>query len=751
MRFYNYILGIIAIGLIAILNTSCSNNKTTNIDEKEQHFVDSVVNRLTLKQKIGQLCQFNTLGNINQMINLVKNDEVGSFLNVNDPEQINQLQKAALESPSGIPLIMGRDVIHGYKTVFPIPIGQASSFDTSLVRQACSIAAEEAASDGIRWTFSPMVDIARDPRWGRIAEGYGEDTYLASAMGIAAVKGYQGDNLNNPKSIAACVKHFAGYGAATAGRDYNSTFIPERQLRNVYLPPFKAVVKSGCASVMTSFNDNDGVPSTGNYHILTDILRFEWKFDGFVVTDWNSMSEMINHGFCADSENAALMAVTAGTDMEMCSRCYADNLENLVKKGVINEQLITERVKNIVRIKYRLGLFSNPYVNIPQEVKYSQKNLDVALKMSEESAILLKNEKVLPFGSNVKKILLTGPMADAPYDQLGTWCMDGESSHTITPLKAFQNSSYEVVYIPGIKYCRDKNTSEFQQVINAAKTVDAIVFVGGEESIMSGEAHSLSNIHLQGAQSELISQLSKVNKPLVTVIMAGRSLIIGEELDKSEAMLYWFHPGTMGGTALVNLLSGKAIPSAKTPVTFPKSEGQIPIYYNQNSTGRPASGKEPLLDEIPLNEKQTSLGYTSYYLDSGFGPLIPFGYGLSYTTFSFENLKINSNTFSINDTIEVSFNIKNTGDYDGVSIPQLYIRDLFGSITRPIKELKRFARVAVNKSSSIEYTFKLPVTDLAFCGMYFVDTIEPGKYKLWIAEDSSLQNALEYDFEVVIK
>ncbi|MBO7142694.1 MAG: glycosyl hydrolase, partial [Bacteroidales bacterium] len=447
----------------AVVLAGCGNPKTQSTGSAEDRFVDSVVNSLTIEQKIGQLNQLSASG-VEEMEKLAAQGLLGSILNESNLDNLHRIQKAAIDNPPHIPILISRDVIHGYKTIFPIPLGQAASFDPELVRHGSEISALEAASDGIRWTFSPMLDIARDPRWGRIAEGYGEDPYLTSVMGAAAVKGYQGDDLKNPQSIAACAKHFVGYGAATGGRDYNSTFIPMRLLRNVYLPPFRAAAEAGCSTYMSSFNDNDGVPSTGNKLILTDILRNEWGFDGFVVSDWFSIGEMINHGFAADMKDAAAKAINAGLDMDMVANAYVDHLQDLVKEGKVKESKITEACKNIVRIKYRLGLFENPYPTVPQSVKYAGEHLVAALKTAEESAVMLKNNGALPL-KNAKKILLCGPMADAPHDQLGTWVFDGEKDHTVTPLAAFKQAEYDVTYIPGLTYSRDNNTSKFAEVV----------------------------------------------------------------------------------------------------------------------------------------------------------------------------------------------------------------------------------------------------------------------------------------------
>ena len=738
---------------IALLFASCGNKSQQSQNAEEQRFVDSVVSRMDLQQKIGQLVQYTGMSStsIDELEQIARNGMLGSILNEVNPENVNRLQKAALESPSGIPILFGRDVIHGYKTIFPIPLGQAASFDTALVRRANEIAALEATSDGVRWTFSPMIDIARDPRWGRIAEGYGEDPYLTSVMAAAAVRGYQGNgNLSSPSSIAACAKHYAAYGAAVAGRDYNSTFVPLKQLHNVYLPPYEAAVKAGLLTVMSSFNDNDGVPSSGNKYILTDVLRDMWGFDGFVVSDWYSIGEMTTHGFCTDEKDAAYKAITAGMDMEMVSQCYLNNLEELVKEGKISEDLITERCKNIVRVKYRLGLFDNPYVVTSQDVKYAPEHLAAAQKAAEESAVLIKNDKnTLPLAANVKRILVTGPLADAPLDQLGTWIPDGEKDHTITPLRALQDDgNYQITYVPALDNSRDSKTDGISKAVAAARNADVVLFIGGEESALSGESRSLANINLHGAQSQLLEALKKTGKPVVAVLMAGRPLTIRKDMDNCDAMIYMFHPGTMGGPALVNILSGKVNPSGKLPVTFPMSVGQVPVYYGENMTGRPASGTEILLDSMSDGMNPAYLVYCSYHLDDGSRPLLPFGYGLSYTTFKYSDLTISDTIFSQGDVIKVTCKVANTGSVDGATVVQLYVRDEVASITRPVLELKDFCRVDVPAGQTVDVSFDLPVSRLEFFGLDNKYVLEPGKFKLWIAQDSQLKDALEANFEV---
>ena len=696
--------------------------------------------------------QVSPYGSEEEMLGLVRAGKVGSFLNLTSAELVNKLQEVAVkESRLGIPLLMSRDVIHGYKTIFPIPLGQAATFHPELVQAGARVAAVEASSDGIRWTFAPMIDVSRDARWGRMAESCGEDPYLNAVMGVAMVKGFQGDSLNNPTSMAACAKHFAAYGAAEGGKDYNSTFIPERVLRNVYLPPFEAVAKAGCATFMTSFNDNDGVPSTGNPFLLKQVLRDEWKYDGMVVTDWASATEMIAHGFCKDRKEAAEKAINAGVDMEMVSASFLENLETLVKENKVSEKVIDEAVRNILRLKFRLGLFEQPYIVTEQSVKYAPEHLAKAKEAAEQSVILLKNEEeVLPLGNSIRTLAVVGPMADAPHDQMGTWVFDGEKSHTQTPLQALRSmygDKVQILYEPGVAYSRDKRTAGIAKAVAAARRADVVVAFVGEEAILSGEAHSLADLNLRGAQQELIQALSQTGRPLVTVVMAGRPLTIGKQVEESDAVLYSFHPGTMGGPALADLLFGKRVPCGKTPVTFPRMSGQVPIYYAHHHTGRAPSGSETLIDDIPLEAGQTSLGCTSFYMDAGFGPLFPFGYGLSYAQFEYSQLKLSSEKLSQDGVLTASVQLTNTGKYEGTEVVQLYVGDKVGSVTRPVKELKAFQRISLKPGESQVVAFKLPVSDLAFWNVDMKKVVEPGEFTLWIGSHS--EEGLSAGFEVI--
>lgn len=721
-------------------------DKDTAIEKK----VERLLGEMTLEEKIGQMNQLSPW-DYDDLAEKVRRGEVGSILNCTDPEQVNRIQRVAMEeSRLGIPLIVARDVIHGYRTIFPIPLGQAASFNPELVERGARVAAVEASADGIRWTFAPMIDVSRDPRWGRIAESLGEDPYLTSVLGAAMIRGFQGDSLNDPASVAACAKHFVAYGASEGGRDYNSTYIPERQLRNVYLPPFKAAKDAGCATFMTSFNDNDGIPSTANSFVLRDILRNEWGFDGMVVSDWTSVTEMISHGFCVDAKDAAEKAVNAGVDMDMVSEAYIGNLVRSVEEGKVSMQVIDDAVRNILRLKFRMGLLDNPYVDTSLHVDYAPAHLDAAREAVEQSVILLKNDAgTLPLGKGIRTVAVVGPMADAPYEQMGTWTFDGERQHTVTPLAALRQmygDRVRIIYEPALAYTRDKSQAGIARAVNAARRADVVIAFVGEEAILSGEAHSLADVELQGAQRQLLKAIAGTGRPLVTVVMAGRPLVLTEEAEVSEALLFSFHPGTMGGPAIADILFGKVNPSGRTPVTFPRMTGQVPVYYAQNSTGRPAHPDEMLIDEIPVEAGQTSVGCRSFYLDAGSTPLFPFGYGLSYTTFEYSDLRLSSDTYGADDEISLTFNLRNSGGCDGTEVVQVYVRDLVGSITRPVRELKGFRRIFLRSGESQEVTFTIPVRDLAFWGIDMTYDVEPGQFTLWVGPDSA--SGLSADFTV---
>ncbi|MBR5019547.1 MAG: glycoside hydrolase family 3 C-terminal domain-containing protein [Bacteroidales bacterium] len=733
---------------LLLLAAACSSPKESTVGSGNdtERRIDMLLSQMTLAEKIGQMNQVSVGGEISNYSEALRNGQIGSILNEVDPVRLNEYQRICVEeSRLGIPLLVGRDVIHGFHTIFPIPLGLAATFDPALVEAGARVAAIEATAQGVRWTFSPMLDIARDPRWGRMAEGSGEDPWLDSRMGEAMVRGYQGAALDST-SLAACVKHYVGYGAAEGGRDYNSTYLTERQLRNVYLPPFEAAVKAGAMTLMTSFNDNDGVPSTGNTFILKDVLREEWGFDGLVVTDWNSMGEMIQHGFGTDRKDVAAKAVNAGVDMDMMTFGFISHLEELVRSGKVKESSIDAAVRNILRVKILLGLFEHPYVDVEagRQVQYAAEHLDAARRAAEESVILLKNDGVLPLDAGrIRTILVTGPMADAPHDQLGTWSFDGQKEHTVTPLKALQERfPGKVVYVPGLAYSREKR-ARFDEVVAAARRADVVLAFLGEEAILSGEAHCLADLNLIGSQSDLLAALKAAGKPVVATVMAGRPLTIERDLPNCDALLYAFHPGTMGGPALANILFGDVNPSGKTPVTFLRTVGQAPLYYSHNMTGRPYGG-EKLLSDIEQEAGQTSLGNTSYYLDYGAYPLFPFGYGLSFTTFAYSDISLDREVYPADGTLTVSYTLTNTGERAGTEVVQVYVRDVVGSITRPVKELKAFERVTLQAGESRSLQVQIPVARLAFYGLDGVKKVEPGDFQLWFAGDSASGEPLAF-------
>lgn len=733
-----------------ILPISAAKMQTSRDSEIEKN-VWELIAKMTLDEKIGQLNQLSGWGYHPQMTAQIRSGMVGSLLNEVDPVTVNRLQKVAVDSTRlGIPLIFARDVIHGYKTIFPIPLGQAATWDYDIVKEGARISADEASSAGIRWTFSPMLDVARDARWGRIAEGFGEDTYLTNYLGQAMIHGYQGDDLSDPSTMAACAKHFAAYGAAESGRDYNTTWVPEQLLRDVYLPPFKGAVEAGAETFMCSFNDINGVPSSGNKWLLKDVLRDEWGFDGLMVSDWGSIQQMIPHGYSKDLRQAAEQAANAGVDMDMEGYAYIGNLKDLVAKGEVKEATVDSLVANVLRTKYRLGLFENPYVDEKRMNRYFlPTSLEAAQKCAEEAAILLTNNGVLPINNKqVKKIAVIGPMADAAHDQNGTWCFDLEKERTITPLAALTKKygKKNVAYAKGLPHTRSESQEGFDEALATAKNSDIVLYFCGEEAVLSGEAHSRADISLPGAQTELLRQLKATGKPVVMIVMAGRPLTLPEEKELADAILFNFHPGTMGGPALTALLSGDANPSGRLPVSMPFMSGQEPYYYNRKNTGRPAQGMT-LMKDIELEAGQTSTGCTSYYLDAGDGALFPFGYGLSYTTFEYSAPTLSASEIDPDGALTVTCEITNTGSREGTEVAQLYVRDLVGSYIRPIRELKGFERVTLAPGESRTLTFTLPASELSFFGPDGKFIVEPGDFQLWVAPDCVSGSPV--DFKVV--
>ncbi|NOQ25171.1 MAG: glycosyl hydrolase [Bacteroidales bacterium] len=710
---------------------------------KEDSKIDKLVQQMTLEEKIGQMNQvmnfIDTMPIDPYFYNLIQEGKIGSVLNAYSPEMIKEMQRIAVEeSRLGIPLLVGRDVIHGYRTIFPVNIGLAATFNTELVKEIAKIAAIEARSEGVNWTFAPMMDISRDPRWGRMVESCGEDPYVAEQMAIASIRGFQGKNGFNSNSIAATAKHYVGYGAAIGGRDYNTTLIPEAELRNVYLRPFKAAVNENVATVMAGFNELNGVPTSGNIHTIRDILKNEWGFKGFVVSDWASIKNLEVHAYAKDSSDATIKALQAGVDMDMCSLYYLDKIKELVLKGSLSEELIDDAVRRILKIKFELGLFENPYANKDNKL-ITEQALDIAKKAVIQSTVLLQNKnKILPLSKDINKVAVIGPLADAPYEQMGTWVFDGKSENTVTPLKALREylGNKKINYAPGLKISRTRDKKAFADAIKAAKNSDVVLLFMGDESILTGEAHCRAKLTLPGYQNELITEISKLGKPTVLVIMSGIIHMIEPYLEQVDALLYGWHPGTMGGPGYVDLLFGLESPSGKLPMTFPRTEGQIPIYYNHNNTGHPASDESWVrMYDIPLKAWQTSLGNTNHYLDYGFEPLFEFGFGLSYTEFNYSDIKLSKETISLDDSLIITARIKNIGGFKAEDVAQLYIRDLVGDIVRPVKELKGFQRISLNPGEEKIVEFILYPKDLEFHnGKKWL--IEPGDFHVWIGNSS---------------
>jgi beta-glucosidase len=707
--------------------------------------INALVARMTLDEKIGQMSQSTEMriplsDSIRQEI---RASRWGSFLNAGGPADRAEAQRIATkETRLGIPLLFGRDVIHGYRTIFPIPLGQSASWNPELIQAAARVAAQEASAEGIRWAFAPMMDITRDPRWGRVAEGLGEDPYLVSQLATAMIRGFQTESLNAPDAVAACAKHFVGYGAAESGREYNSTWIPEILLRDVHLPPFQAAREAGVASFMTGFNALNGVPVTGNVFTLRQILRQEWSFDGLVVSDYTAIPEMIPHGFAADASDAARKAVQAGVDMEMVSTTYFDHLKALVAAHKVEMKDIDAAVGNILRLKFRLGLF-DAATGPPKDVQVTSAALQTAAALQTskdiaiQSTVLLKNERdLLPLSrSTTAKIAVIGPLADSPVDQMGTWVMDGRPDEVQTPLKALRGElgDARILYSPALKNSRDTGHDGFADAIEKAKAADVILLFLGEEQILSGEAHSRAFLDLPGAQEALVEELAHLQKPMIAIIMAGRPLTFHAAATHLNAILYAWHPGTMGGPAIADLLFGRAVPSGKLTMTFPRTVGQIPIYYAHLNTGRPASTSEL---GIPLGNPVNPVGYTSKYVDVDFTPEYPFGYGLSYTKFEYSNLQISARTLG-NDRLTVSAQVTNTGSRDADEIVQLYVHQEAASVARPVRQLKGFRRIHLKAGEKRSVSFALSREDLAFFDQRPQKVTEPGTIRVWIAPDST--------------
>ncbi|WP_239692472.1 beta-glucosidase BglX [Microbulbifer mangrovi] len=739
---------------------------TLNQPSRQQEAIESKIQNLlaqmSIQEKIGQLAlrDWGTFdaSDMKSIKQAVREGRVGGFLNVNfssvDKNAFEELQRIAVEeSPLGVPLLFGQDVIHGYETIFPIPLGQAASWNPELIKNGARVAAQEASADGIRWTFAPMIDISRDPRWGRIAETLGEDPYLTSTLGVAMVEGFQSGNLADPTSLAACGKHFAGYGAAEGGRDYNSAYIPERLLRDIYLPPFKASIDAGMQSIMSTYSTLNDVPGTGSPFLFKQVLREEWGFDGFVVSDWNAVMEMVPHGFARDAKHAATLAANAGIDMEMHTDTYEQFLPQLMDEGQFSEAQLDTAVANILRVKLRLDLWNHPYPRAKSKAERAQiirndQFRDTAKAAAKETFVLLKNDnRVLPLKKG-QSVAVIGPLADAAHDQLGTWIYNGDKKHSRTLLPALREmvgDTGEILYAAGLDYSRDTRTRGFKAAIKAAKKADVVLFVGGEEAILSGEGHSRGDIRLPGAQAELVAELSKTGKPLAMVLMAGRPLQLDQTLQQADAVMMAWHPGTMGGPALADVLYGETSPSGRLPLSWPVGAGQIPIYYNHLATGRPASEDNyTRIEKIGREVFQHQPGNSSNLLDYGHKPLFPFGYGLTYSEFEYSDLELSDTTLDANGQLTVSATITNTGKTAATETAQLYVRDQVGSVSRPVRELKGFERLTLEPGESRQVNFSLKASQLAFHNTDMEAVIEPGEFRVWIAPNA--ESGLEAGF-----
>ena len=754
---------ILALICVPVLMANAQKN-SPNEDQKMKTFIDVLMGKITLEEKLGQLNLpasgdiITGAGSNNNIGQKIKEGQVGGLFNIKGVAKIRDVQKIAVEqSRLKIPLIFGMDVIHGYQTVFPIPLGMSCSWDMTLVEKSARIAAQEASADGICWTFSPMVDIARDPRWGRMSEGSGEDPYLGSQIAKAMVKGYQGDDLSKNNTIMACVKHFALYGAAEAGRDYNTTDMSRLRMYNEYLPPYKAAFDAGAGSGMSSFNEIDGIPASANKWLMTDLLRKEWGFKGFVVTDYTAIAEMIDHGIGNLKEVSAL-ALHAGIDMDMVADGFLTTLKQSLEEGKVTQMEIDQACRRILEAKYKLGLFEDPYrycdINRAKNELFTPENRQVAREIAAQTFVLLKNDKqTLPLQGK-GTIALIGPLANNKENMTGTWSVAADFAKSISLLDGLKNavgSQAKILYAKGSNFVSDpqldarisifgkptqwdkRSTKEMiAEAVAVAQKSDVVVAAVGESAEMTGEASSRSDINLPENQEELLKALLATGKPVVMVLFAGRPLTINWEKANVPAILNVWFAGSEAGDAIADVLFGKVNPSGKLSATFPQNVGQIPIYYNHKNTGR------------PLPEGKWFQKFRSNYLDVSNDPLFPFGFGLSYTTFDYKNLKLNNSTLTNDGKLIVSVEVTNSGNYDGAEVVQLYLHDLVGSITRPVKELKGFQKIFLRKGETRKVEFNLTEKDLRFYNSDLQWVSEPGDFKVFVGTSSV--NTLEASF-----
>lgn len=729
---------------------------TLNVAAQKENIgmqIENLLQKMTLEEKVGQLNQYNDDGIATGPVTpdgdkegQIRRGELGSMLNVIGVERIRQFQDIAMQSRLKIPLIFGQDVIHGYKTTFPIPLGEAASWDLDAIKLSARIAATEAAAGGVHWTFAPMVDIGRDPRWGRVMEGAGEDTYLGSLIAKARVEGFMGNGLGHTDAVMTCAKHFVAYGAVEGGRDYNSVDMSDRMLWETYLPPFKAAVDAGVSTFMNAFNDLNGVPATGSSYLQRDILKGKWNFEGFVVSDWGSVGQMIMHGYSKDGKEAAYAAITAGCDMDMESRCYKNNLANLVKEGKVDIALIDDAVRRILYKKFELGLFDDPYkfcdIQREQEAFNNPGHTKASREIASKSIVLLKNENnQLPISPNVKTIAFIGPMVKEYKPNLGFWAIElpevDYDKFVVSQWDGVQNrigKNMKLLYAKGCDI-EGNNKDGFAEAISMAKQADMVIMSIGERWDMSGEAKSRSNIHIPGVQEELVKEIHATGKPIVVMINAGRPLVFNWIADNVPSILYTWWLGNEAGNAIADVLFGDVNPSGKLPMTFPREVGQIPIYYNHFNTGHPAA-------------TDSTLFYTTAYIDLKTSPKFAFGHGLSYTNFKYSDLKLSKYKMKGTESIEVSFVIKNTGKYAGDEVIQLYLRDKVGSVVRPVKELKDFKKIRLKPSESKTIKFVITNDKLCFYNQKLEYRSEPGEFEVMIGSASD-DIRLRGEFELV--
>jgi beta-glucosidase len=709
--------------------------------------IDALLQQMTLEEKIGQLSQYTS--STPETLRLVRAGKAGSLFNVTGAENVNAAQRIAVEqSRLKIPLLFGYDVIHGYRTIFPVPIATASSFDPRLMEEVERVAAKEATAAGVKWTFAPMVDISRDPRWGRMVEGAGEDPHLGSLVAAARVRGFQGHDLADPQSLAACAKHFAAYGAAEGGRDYNTVDISEQLLREVYLPPFHAAVSSGVATIMAAFEDLNGVPATANSHLLTDILRREWRFDGFVVSDYDAVHELVAHGIAVDDKEAALKALTAGVDMDMADGTYQSLLS--LDPGSLPMKQLDEAVRRVLRLKFRAGLFQHPYTDPAREklIELTLENVQLARKAAQESLILLKNQNdLLPLSKSLKTIAVIGPLADDKADQLGSWAAQGRAEDVVSPLEGIRAMLPQttVLYAKGVDIPSFEHQPQtgpapapltatgvagartmtgpagIQEAVEVARKADVTILFLGELAAMTGEASSRASLDFPGRQEDLLQQVVATGKPVVLVIESGRPLDIRWANDHVPAIIQAWYPGVQAGNAIADILFGKVSPSARLPLSWPRSVGQIPIYYNHRSTGRPTSPDR----------------WHTGYLDESSVPLFPFGFGLTYTTFHYSNLKVLTETVAPGGKVRVQAEVQNAGRRTGTEVVQLYVHDRVAPTSRPVAELKGFQRITLSPGEKKTVQFDINTNDLGSYDPHVRWVIPPGAYDVWVAPNSA--------------